>query len=878
MLARKMARDIKLHAGQFISATLILILGLATFSGVAAESYGLRVETKRFYTECKVADLWLLDSNFNDDDIAALTKTGLFTEIEPRLQVEGTSVQDTRTTKLDIYYLQENEMNLPISYYGDPFNLTDEAIWLDYRYAEANNIHVGDQFTFTAGTVERTLPVKDLVYSAEYVYRPSATLDPDFNNRGFAFMAHQFAPTAQQIADAQDAKLKAAEAQETTSKEDADDADGSAEGADANTQVPAVLQDKLPQDLIDKIGSPLLNDMIKGVPTKIIERTDAKTVEQLITQEAIKRGVDLTPPADPPKAAPLPDPDSQPFNQLTMWLTEGPVTDPNRKAELEQEIQDALGRDTTYIMTRDQHPSFNTFESEMQQHETAQKVFPWVFIAVSILITVISMIRMVNAQRIQIGTLRALGFSQTKVIMHYLGYGFWPALIGCSIGIVLGPKLISPLFYTSMSYFYTLPYWYPVVNYQSYVLAVVVVFICTLAVFLAIKSALIVKPATSLRPHATKTARHIPFEGSRWFRARGFIGQWNYRDVFRSPVRALMTILGAAGCMMLLLAAFNMHAMVSDIMHITFDKAFDYKTALTLDDATTATRAQEIADEVHGWPVQDSATELKIGNEKINLLCRIRDPQAPLNLLAPNQKDLLPLQTEDVALTEKIAKEHHINVGDTIEWRLTGANSWNSSVVREIYYSPSEQGITVSTHAYEELDGTFEPTAVYTTLTKDELPNKIAGVTHIDSIQDEAASFQKLIGSMATFVYLIIVAAFLLLFIVVYNTGLLMYVEMFTELATLRTLGFSIKTVQNLMTAQTMVLSAIGCVLGIPFSRLIITSMEQSSDEFDFTFHFSIPQTLIAACIVLLATYIIMLLFIRKIKRIDMVEALKGGE
>jgi putative ABC transport system permease protein len=197
------------------------------------------------------------------------------------------------------------------------------------------------------------------------------------------------------------------------------------------------------------------------------------------------------------KAFPLPD-----MQYSTLLIKANDISG------MEDKISAALNNKNSVYLERENHPSVSMFANEIAQHKMMGDIFPVVFLLIALLTMMTTMTRMVNNQRIQIGTLKALGFKKGKITRHYIAYGFFLTLLGTAAGLLTGPVTLPYLFYPSMSGFYTLPEWKPVYAPAFLWMLLALVLLCTAVSWLAAARLLRDTPADTLRPKALKTFRH----------------------------------------------------------------------------------------------------------------------------------------------------------------------------------------------------------------------------------------------------------------------------------------------------------------------------------------------------------------------------------
>lgn len=218
------------------------------------------------------------------------------------------------------------------------------------------------------------------------------------------------------------------------------------------------------------------------------------------------------------------------------------------------------------------------FYNEIQQHKAMGSVFPVVFLAIALLTILTTMTRMVNNQRTQIGTLKALGFQKRTILLHYISYGFWLSFAGAVTGAIMGPLTLPRLFYGTMQFTYTLPEWKPSMSPLFFTMALVTVLLCTLTTYWACRSNLRDTPSQTLRPKAPKAMKHGAYENTAFWAGLGFNAQWNLRDILRSKLRSIMAVIGVLGCTALLVCAFGLQDTLSDVVHWQYSDLYRFST------------------------------------------------------------------------------------------------------------------------------------------------------------------------------------------------------------------------------------------------------------------------------------------------------------
>jgi putative ABC transport system permease protein len=551
------------------------------------------------------------------------------------------------------------------------------------------------------------------------------------------------------------------------------------------------------------------------------------------------------------------------------------TTKDNPDVNFEDAINKALNGHYSVYLTRENLSSYNVFDSEIHQHKAMGTVFPIVFLAIALLTILTTMTRIVNNQRTQIGTLKAIGFQKRKILRHYLSYGFWLSLSGSILGAIIGPTTLPKLFYPAMQTTYTLPEWTPAISPAFLIMAFVSVFVCTLATYFACISNLKDTPSQTLRPKSPKLVNHSVIEKSKLWLKLDFTIQWNLRDIFRSKIRSLMAIIGVIGCTALLVCAFGIQDSLDDVINWQYNEINQFNSKLTLSNNISTEQINSIKTLINGEAIMEGAMEIKAGNKKKTGELLVTDQ---VTLIKPTDanRNRISLPTDGISISYKIAKLLDVKKGDTVRWHIFGDEKWVESTVGEIYRSPVSQGITLTKELFVELGYTFLPTSI---LTDQIVTTTLDGVENIWSISDLTESYETMTEAMNIMVYVLIFAAVILAVVVLYNLGILSFTERVRELATLKVIGFQTKKIRNLILTQTIWLTGIGILFGIPTGNWLIDFMlSYMGDSFDMMRVTTISTVFVSMIITLALSIFVNLLFSGKMKRIDMVSSLKGVE
>ena len=527
------------------------------------------------------------------------------------------------------------------------------------------------------------------------------------------------------------------------------------------------------------------------------------------------------------------------------------------------------------FVERSEHTSVSQFSEEIDQHQMMAGIFPVVSILIAMLILLTTMTRIITHQRTQIGILKACGFKDKTIMKHYISYGFWLVLIGSLLGLIIGPMTLPKLFYPSMSSTYILPSWQPAWSIDFVYIALAMIIMSVLVSYYAVKSIFNENPADTIRPKAPKVSSSGMIERLGFFKHLSFNSRWNYRDAKRNKFRALMTIIGVIGCTALLVSAFGMYDGMNDLKEWEFNQINHYDSKLIIDDEASISEVDDVAEEVNGDKIMESAIEIESDT------CKKSGSLLVLNhtdLVTPTDYDWNRIKIEDdeVSVSQKMADMLGIGIGDTVKWHIMGSDKWIKTKIDKIHSDPTSQGFIMSADKLEDLDLNYTPTSV---VTEEHVTKNYTAIKTTNSLKDMTSSWDELTEAMWLLIYILIFFASLLAVVVLYNLGLLSFTEIEREIATLKVLGFKTKALRKLLLTQNLWFTTIGYLLGIPVGYYILKVMwESSGDSFYILPSISLMNLVITAAITFSLSILVNLMFSRKIKKLDMVESLKSAE
>jgi len=555
-----------------------------------------------------------------------------------------------------------------------------------------------------------------------------------------------------------------------------------------------------------------------------------------------------------------------------------------------------------YIKTRDNNEGIRGFQDDSDRIKAIGTAFPLIFFLVATLVCLTTMTRMVEEHRIQIGTLKALGYSKFSIVSQYFIYAFTASVIGSIIGVILGFKIFPFLIFNAYRIMYTIP---PVAGNFHIDLAItsalVAIFCTTLAAVGASIKELVAVPAILMRPKAPKAGKRILLEQIRFIWKRmSFTEKVTARNIFRYKKRFFMTIIGIAGCTALLITGFGLKDSIVAVTEKQFGEIYTYDLKGYLRESIQEDKEYLFMDELKEYDeIEDSLLSfeknIKVKNnseenssvEGYILIPKDVDKLGEfINLREENRK--IDIGDNGVVITKKLSKLLNIKKGDNIEISLDD-KTVNAKVnhITEHYVS---HYVYMSPKYYEKL---FDDKVNYNAfssklknkdidqedkLSKEMMKNpKIATINSTTSISDK---FKKTMDSVDSVVLVLIASAAALAYVVMYNLTNINISERMRELATIKVLGFYDKEVAGYVYRENIILSIIGTlaglILGVFLHKYVITTAE--TDMVMFSREIKTMSFIYSSILTIVFSSLVNVVMYKKLKKINMVESLKSAE
>ena len=561
------------------------------------------------------------------------------------------------------------------------------------------------------------------------------------------------------------------------------------------------------------------------------------------------------------------------YNQIIVDIDDTDKID-ETKRNIENNIKSAIA-----VTDRNASSSYQSYNSEIEEGETYSKVFTFLFLFIAILSVVTTMNRFVKKQRTQIGTLKALGFKNGKIIKHYVSYGFYVSLLASILGLILGKYVLGAFFLNMEAQYFEIPVYNTILISSVYILALIVVVLITIVTYLSCRGILKESAVDALRteiPKVKNTKFDLTTKGI--FKKSSISTRWNLRDIGRNKSRSIMAVVGIIGCTMLLVCAFGMLDTMNSYLDWEFNKISNFEYKLSLSNNYTNEQLEKLTDKYGKSTSETLGIEIKNGDKKEANTLVVNYAKDYLKYTNHN-REYMDLKDDGIYITEKLSEKYNLNIGDTISWHIFGDNTWYTCKIVGLNRDPQNQNLNMTRKYYETLGLTYRADSLYT----DENLSETKSLDGVDIIQSKAnlqEGMESMLDTMKTMITILIVVSAILGFVIIYNLGILSFTEKQYQFATLKVLGFKNQQIKKIFIKQNLWLSIIGIVLGLPLGFIMVDYIFKSAlgENYDFSASIKPLSYLLAAGGSLIVAIFVNKVLSRKVKTIDMVTSLKGNE
>ena len=557
-----------------------------------------------------------------------------------------------------------------------------------------------------------------------------------------------------------------------------------------------------------------------------------------------------------------------------------------------------------YVLDRNMNTGFVEYGFAADRMQAIANVFPAFFFLVAALVCLTTMTRMVDEQRNNMGIAKALGYTKRTIVSKYLFYALSASLLGSILGVIIGMQIFPKVIFDAYNTIYNIPTLYtPMYVDLASISVAMAVGTTILATLWASLSSLSHKPSELMRPKAPKLGKRIFLERiSVIWRRLSFSGKVTARNLFRYKKRLCMTVFGIAGCTALLLIGFGIRDSISTIATLQFEEIYQYQDIVTMKDYLTQTdidacrQGVESLEGVQGTTViyakslqtRSQAEDSSEVDAYITVPQQSQELDQWITLRDVETKQALSIEDGGAIITDKMASTLDLEPGDTLEIKTD--DGWAEVTVTAVTEHYLNHYVYLSQDTYESLFG--EPPAynqlyVKTDNTEDAYEQSLRAsileldnVTQVTSNSSTIGVFQDVVDNMMTVVFVLIISAGLLAFVVLYNLTNINIGERVREIATLKVLGFTRREVDMYVFRENLWLSLLGILVGFVLGKYlhlyIMSSVEVEMIRFGRQI---LPMSFgLAALLTLVFTLIVSVVMSRKLRKIDMVESLKSVE
>ena len=817
-------RTIFRNKKRFCSILIITALGVMMLSGLKAACDDLRYSADQFYDEQQVFDIQVVSTmGLNEDDLAALRKANGIERAEGVYRETVYTSVNGSSQNMDVQTLG-GQLNTPYLLKGRlPEN--EKEIAVSKTYADDSEKTIGDTIQFhEPSQIRSTYTISAIVQD------PS-----DLNNKDGAASFRSISASRYVCFIRED-------------------------GISFPAYTAAYVQVKGSRDMASY--SQEYEALIKRAK---------KTLEQDVKQQQEDRRYDEL------------------VEQMKLAAY---AVDPQAAAHVDTS---SIQHPKWYIQDRSSLSSYSNIESDAASIEAVGTAFPIVFFTVAILIALTTITRMVEEERLLIGTYKALGFRNIEIMKKYLLYAGSACLLGGIIGDIGGflllPKFVFRIFqtlYLIPNYSLQFDAWYGIGGIALFTGGILV------AVWIAVHEELKHMPVVLMRPKAPRTGARVLLERIRpLWRNLTFLNKVTARNLFRYKKRMLMTVFGIMGCSALVLCAMAINDSVSALIPRQYEHIYRYDLMVMTDDEhvyQSLSRDDEVSECLA--LLVDNATIKSSGNKEERVQLMVFPEQADVASylsLEDLNGDPVTLEEGDVYVTQNASQVLDFSVKDTI--RVQNSDLKEERVkVTGIVQNYLGNTIYMSENTYEKLFGSYEDNAVLANykgkvseLQKDRYVQKLEerdDVLSVVSTSSMQNAFETSFSLITSVVYLILAMAAALAFVVLFTLSTTNISERVRELATIKVLGFYDKEVHSYVNKETLLLTLLGILVGLPAGTILAQSLTYVLNM--PSIHFAVTIRPISYLYTVLLSFgfavVVNLITNRVLNHIDMVESLKSME
>lgn len=858
-------REISLNKKKFISLLLIIVIGTGFYVGLKSTPKDMKETAKAYYKETNLFDLKVVSSSgFSKNDYYSLKQVdgvkGVF--LSKTLDVITTinnsdyviklnSINEDRDLKSDDYI---NHLTLLKGRYPKTIN---EGL-VEEKFLTDNNLSLDDLVTLKPedenGLRAKKIKIVGVVRSSYYSSKDRGTSNFK-NGKVDYFMYLSESDFASDLYTEGYVTIKGANKYDTYSKKY--------------------------DSFINKYKSLVNEEILKSA-----KETHERNVSDLESDiNELKDNLNRLNSTDLPS------------DELNTSIKEVSSELKDKEDELSK-IKDVLA----YSIKRSEVAGFYEYKLETERIENIAKVFPLMFFLVAALVSLTTMTRMVDEERSQMGTLRAIGYSKSSVIFKYVLYALLASILGSIIGTILFYKLIPMLVGYCYNIFYDMPSINATmqINYAlfSLVFSILSTVLATILVFLKDTSK---TPAELMRPEAPKKGKRIFLEKiDKIWNSLSFLNKITLRNIFRYKKRLFMTVIGICGSTALILASFGIKDSVMKVADNQYNKIDKYDMIISINNNASNNDKKVLEEKI----LDENEIKKITYVYKSNVLLKNNKKSENSNIIVPENKEKIndyitlrqrktkkdiKMDDDGIIISEKLAKLLKLKKNSYVKLTLPNNKKVNVKV-SDITENYIEHYVYISPKLYKKLSGENANYSTIIAITKNlsnkkekALESNISDINNVTSTllsSDTKNNYKDMMNTLNYVILILIVCAATLAFVVLYNLASVNISERRRELATIKVLGFYDEEVTKYIYKEMFILTIIGSLIGLilgSFLTLYVIKICETN-LFMFTFNINFISYLLSFIITLLFLFIVNLFMHFELKKLDMVEALKSYE
>lgn len=879
-------RSVKNTKSRFISIMAIIAIGSGFFAGVKSSGPDMKLSMEQYIAEQGLADFHLMSElGFDDEDVSAAEALEISDEIYSGYTADLITKNNYGADKIiKIYsYAPESGINVPYIKNGRLPEKTGE-VFVDERICENDAIKIGDKITFRTGDDREISDMLDITeytvtgigLSPVYIsFERGSTTIGNGNINGWAivhednFSYEAYTDMYISISEA-DGVNPFSEEYEKIISQNADILEAFAE-----TQIEHRKNVILDEAYIEINNAKaelenIKNDLAKA--EKVFEDGEIESADEEKKFESGKAEIEAA--------------------KAEIVKSEAEI------ANAENSAHKRIANSKMYVLTREYNPAYSNYGEDCDRVDAIANVFPIFFILVAALVCCTTMTRMVEEQRTQIGTLKALGYSRYSIISQYIIYAVAASIPGGFIGLLIGFNTLPKVIYMCYTSMYNQPYLIAPFRWDYTVGCIVAACLCTgLSALFASRHELVSCPAQLMRPKPPKDGKRIFLEHITfiWKRIK-FTTKVTFRNLFRYKGRLLMTVVGIAGCTALLLTGYGLQYSITSIVDKQYGEIFLYDAIVALNENTADNSTYE--------SVLDIINKMELTSEKMLIQQKSADifsetgDKLEAYVVVPENPDTLShfidlherkngekIKLDDgIVLGEKTARLLGVEIGDNVY-----LNKGYPVKVTGICENYTFNYAYITPEAYAQAGFNEKPCSNMIMLKLTDLSHendltsalvKNEAVLAVSLSSKGGDAFKELVDSLSMIIVVIIVAAGALAFVVLFNLSNININERIRELATIKVLGFYDGEVAAYVYRENVVMTLLGIItgliLGIALEKFVINTAEV--DTVMFSREIPLYCFLAAASLTVLFAVLVNITLYFRMKKIDMAASLKAIE